>query len=188
MRMIISSHFLRTPYIPNPEDSYNKMSAQNLNQTLSQLLSNSENRIQSQKGDECIICYREYNTLDPSTGAMECEIRLPCNHSIGSVCLVTWLREGNSCPMCRERVVKPRCARCGDAAPEQHQPLTRSEYWQGLGAVAILSLYYIFLFVVVWSVCSSSFHIGKWIGIPMCLYMGLWTTLMTCEAVRSAPE
>lgn len=68
---------------------------------LNQLLVNPENRVQSEKGEKCIICLEEYQTLNPTTGTIECEIRLPCNHGIGSSCLVNWLHTGNNCPVCR---------------------------------------------------------------------------------------
>ena len=57
--------------------------------------------MQSENGEKCIICLEEYDTLNPTTGNMECQIRLPCNHRIGSSCLVTWLRTGNNCPVWR---------------------------------------------------------------------------------------
>ena len=68
---------------------------------LNQLLINPENQVHSKNGEKCIICLEEYETLNPSTGNFERQIRLPCNHSIGSACLVTWLRTGNNCPVCR---------------------------------------------------------------------------------------
>ena len=65
---------------------------------LNRLLSSPEHRVQG----ECVICLEPYNTLNSTTGIMEVEIRLSCGHTVGSACIVTWLRENNSCPLCRE--------------------------------------------------------------------------------------
>ncbi len=43
------------------------------------------------------------------TGVIECEIRLPCSHRVGSACIATWLRTNNTCPVCR-RVLFPAVA------------------------------------------------------------------------------
>ena len=55
------------------------------------------------EGQECLICKEEYGTMPSETGTVERQIRLPCNskHMVGSECIVTWLEEHNSCPMCR---------------------------------------------------------------------------------------
>lgn len=50
----------------------------------------------------CCICLQEIGTLSPETGIIECEIRLPCSHLIGSACIATWLRSNNTCPLCRQ--------------------------------------------------------------------------------------
>ena len=41
------------------------------------LLSATGDRVRSEKGD-CMICLEDYNTLNTSTGVIECEVRLPC--------------------------------------------------------------------------------------------------------------
>ncbi len=43
------------------------------------------------------------------TGVIECEIRLPCSHRVGSACIARWLRTNNTCPVCR-RVFYPAVA------------------------------------------------------------------------------
>ena len=62
-----------------------------------------ENRVQ--RSDQCIICLTECESLCPKTGIVEYEIRLPCNHTVGSRCIAKWLDPAgvasNSCPMCR---------------------------------------------------------------------------------------
>ena len=39
--------------------------------------------------------------MSSETGIIECSIRLPCDHLVGSHCLVTWFHHNNSCPICR---------------------------------------------------------------------------------------
>ena len=53
------------------------------------------------EGEKCGICFEEYNTPSRETGASEAAIRLPCNHIIGSACIATWLKDTNTCPICR---------------------------------------------------------------------------------------
>ena len=65
---------------------------------LTRLLSTPENHVQG----ECVICLEPYNTLNTTTGIIEAEVRLSCGHTVGSACIVTWLRDNNSCPLCRE--------------------------------------------------------------------------------------
>ena len=67
---------------------------------LSQLLTVG-NRVESQVNAHCPVCLQKYGTLT-DTGAMECEIRLPSNHTLGSMCACTWLKSKNTCPFCRE--------------------------------------------------------------------------------------
>ncbi|KAL9077348.1 MAG: hypothetical protein Q9161_000193 [Pseudevernia consocians] len=68
---------------------------------LNQLLSRTENRVISSPGERCMICLEDYNMLNMWTGITEYEIRLPCNHHVGSSCIANWLRTNNSCPQCR---------------------------------------------------------------------------------------
>ena len=68
---------------------------------LDQLLSRTENRVNSSPGERCMICLEDYNTLNIGTGITEYEIRLPCTHHVGSSCIANWLRTNNSCPECR---------------------------------------------------------------------------------------
>lgn len=91
---------------------------------LNQLLDNPGSRVQSENGEKCIICLEEYDTLNPSTGNIECQVRLPCNHGMGSSCLVTWLRTGNNCPVCRAEffVVEPR-QRIGNGIANVDRPM-----------------------------------------------------------------
>ena len=92
---------------------------------LNQLLNNPENRVQSENGEKCIICLEEYDTLNPTTGNVECQIRLPCNHSIGSSCLVTWLRAGNNCPVYRAVFFSTRARqRIGNSVANVGRPIS----------------------------------------------------------------
>lgn len=67
---------------------------------LRQLLTTT-NRVESEDNAQCSVCLQTYGTLT-DTGAIECEIRLPCNHRLGSMCAFIWLKFNNTCPFCRE--------------------------------------------------------------------------------------
>ena len=53
------------------------------------------------QGERCAICLEGYGTLSRDTGTIEIGIRLPCSHSIGSACIAMWLKDNNTCPICR---------------------------------------------------------------------------------------
>ena len=53
---------------------------------------------------DCVICMEETGKPNRETGCVELQLRLPCSHVAGSDCLRTWLREHNSCPICRREV------------------------------------------------------------------------------------
>ena len=53
------------------------------------------------EGEQCGICMEEYNIPSRETGMSEVAMRLPCNHIIGSACIATWLKDTNTCPICR---------------------------------------------------------------------------------------
>lgn len=59
-------------------------------------------QIDELEGPTCMICLEPYGTFNPSTGATELRVRLPCGHFVGSVCIATWLRDKNSCHCCRK--------------------------------------------------------------------------------------
>ena len=61
------------------------------------------NIVPNQVGDRCAICLEAYGRLSSDTGTIEIGIRLPCDHSIGSACIATWLKDNNNntCPICR---------------------------------------------------------------------------------------
>ena len=46
-------------------------------------------------------CHEEVGSLSSETGIIECLIRLPCNHLVGSHCIAIWLHDNNTCPVCR---------------------------------------------------------------------------------------
>lgn len=50
---------------------------------------------------KCDICLQETGSMNRETGMVELQVRLPCSHVVGSGCIATWLKDNNSCPMCR---------------------------------------------------------------------------------------
>ncbi len=58
-------------------------------------------------GESCCICLQQYGTISPESGLVETEVRLPCNHAFGSACIVRWLQNSNTCPICRETFIPP---------------------------------------------------------------------------------
>lgn len=60
------------------------------------------NSVQSGDQDrDCVICLQETGTMSRETGFVELQLRLPCNHIVGSGCITIWLQANNSCPLCR---------------------------------------------------------------------------------------
>ena len=57
--------------------------------------------IEKIEGERCGICLEEFDTLSRETGTIEVATRLPCNHIVGSACIATWLKDNNTCPICR---------------------------------------------------------------------------------------
>lgn len=51
--------------------------------------------------ERCSICLENYGILCRENGTIEVGIRLPCNHTVGSACIATWLKTNNTCPVCR---------------------------------------------------------------------------------------
>ena len=50
---------------------------------------------------KCVICHEETSTMSRDTGYIELQLRLPCNHVVGSGCIVAHFKEKNFCPVCR---------------------------------------------------------------------------------------
>ena len=61
-----------------------------------------DNRVDSEVNAWCCVCLEPYGTLK-ERGETECEVRLPCNHTIGSICAWTNFKTNNKneCPQCR---------------------------------------------------------------------------------------
>lgn len=62
-----------------------------------------ENTVQAAKGQDCLICKEEYRASPSISETSEVQIRLPCHqkHTVGSNCITTWLKDHNTCPVCR---------------------------------------------------------------------------------------
>ena len=69
---------------------------------LHQLLA-SQDLLDSGDNDRCFVCLQTYGTLTDS-GAIEREVQLLCNHSLGSMCIATWLKASVNCPICRKEL------------------------------------------------------------------------------------
>ena len=70
------------------------------------------NRIQSEDHAQCCVCLEVYGTRT-KTGAIGREVRLPCNHTLGSMCAFTWLESKNTCPFCRMSLCQHVCDEMG---------------------------------------------------------------------------
>ena len=57
-------------------------------------------RMEADADEECAICQEKYSILTSA----EYKIQLPCcgKHTMGSKCIETWLKQHNSCPLCRQ--------------------------------------------------------------------------------------
>ena len=56
----------------------------------------------------CVVCLREIGIMNRDTGFTEHRLRLPCAHIVGSGCLITWLKDNNTCPLCRRELFPPQ--------------------------------------------------------------------------------
>ena len=77
---------------------------------LTQILS-TDSSVQADHGQLCCICLQLCGTLSRESGVVEVEVRLPCNHTVGSACIARWLQANNTCPLCHETFF-----------PREHQP------------------------------------------------------------------
>ena len=68
---------------------------------LNQLLRDENSVLIDEYSERCMICLEQYGSVNQSTGAVELEVRLPCLHTVGTICITTWLQDHNSCPLCR---------------------------------------------------------------------------------------
>ena len=60
------------------------------------------NLVQSDTQEQkCDICLQETGSMSRETGLIELQVRLPCSHVVGSGCIAVWLKNNNSCPICR---------------------------------------------------------------------------------------
>ena len=62
-----------------------------------------ENDVTKADNNECVICYEEFKVLDGKE-----IVELDCNnkHVFHLECMEKWVETNNTCPMCREAVVK----------------------------------------------------------------------------------
>ena len=79
------------------------MSYQVLNNELNEINNSFEPKIELKNSNECIICLEDLNLPQNNT-------TLRCNHIYHTMCIHNWLRENNSCPICRHVVSNNYCA------------------------------------------------------------------------------
>lgn len=71
------------------------------------------------EGEKCAICLGEM--LD---AGVECVLLTQCGHAFHRICLIWWLNDHFTCPMCRQRIIgRPMCI--GDLA----EMLLPDDYW-----------------------------------------------------------
>ena len=109
LRFLLHKFFInpRTSANPNKELTLeNVLRNPNMAEVfLNQMLQDPNN---VQPNGDCVICMEETGKANRETGSIELQLRLRCSHVIGSGCLLTWLKEHNSCPMCRREVFPPK--------------------------------------------------------------------------------
>jgi E3 ubiquitin-protein ligase RNF115/126 len=53
-----------------------------------------EDNLEKYKDCECAVCKEAYSKLEKT-------IKMPCNHLFHEDCIIPWLKQHNSCPVCR---------------------------------------------------------------------------------------
>lgn len=51
----------------------------------------------------CSICLQPFGSTALNQGGSEAPTQLPCGHVFGEVCMASWARLNNSCPLCRRQ-------------------------------------------------------------------------------------
>lgn len=67
----------------------------------------------------CCICLQPFGSAASNQGGSEATIQLPCGHVFGEVCMASWARVNNSCPLCRRQVSS---FGIGDRSAGQYSP------------------------------------------------------------------
>jgi len=61
-------------------------------------------------GQDCQVCQDTFAVPDPSEGEKESgmliTVALPCNHAFHEDCIVPWLKQSGTCPVCRHALIK----------------------------------------------------------------------------------
>lgn len=58
-------------------------------------------------GDRCPICLEEFTFENPDYGLTECQ-KKGRTHCFHKECILEFLKKSNSCPLCRETVIKSK--------------------------------------------------------------------------------
>ena len=75
-------------------------------------------RSESQAADECAICLTAYQEGDEMS-------LLPCKHELHTQCLTPWLKQTNSCPLCRHQL---------ETDSEEYEERRRQQDREGVGS------------------------------------------------------
>ena len=105
IRSMVPLFLASDPQDPTPDSHYNIQHFQlimNRKLFLSRLL-RVENTVQAVNTQDCLICKEEYCASLSTSDTSEVQIRLPCHqkHTVGSNCITIWLKDHNTCPVCR---------------------------------------------------------------------------------------
>ena len=85
-------------------------------QTFLTKLLESKNVVRLGKGwSHCSICKEKFGDQSDGIGEPEVQVSLPCHkrHTMGSYCIIKWLEQHNTCPICRQELFPAEVAEDG---------------------------------------------------------------------------
>ena len=74
--------------------------------------------------ESCLICFEDNYTLGEKV------YQLPCKHCYHRQCLISWLRQHNTCPLCRAKALKmDEPTQPYDASLRRQVPTSETQWW-----------------------------------------------------------